>query len=296
MASCSKCGWALGAGPAHPGATGPICQSCALADAELDADVAALAQPTEDDRRQQLVGDFRKGGLEGLAVRHLLTSRESRKIGAFGCIGVLLLGIVAALVADQIEDSAPKLSIASVLEKRKPGVTDALSKMQAVADHAATVADLKAPASDLRDTVVLNLSGQPGDATATILELRQMTGGRPAPHLIFENPRYEGVQLMLAPDFTEASEVQQRIERVQSVKYHAAWIQALQYVVVVRDVAVGTSGLLEGSILIYRLDTAALLGGLPIGTSARHNARVLHGVLAAHFEVFDELGEKVTAN
>ena len=226
MATCSKCGWALDAAQ-----TTKICQTCAqadaaLADAALDAEVAALAQASEEERRVDFARDIGEHGIEGALAKELLSSRDNRKILLFGAIGVFLIGVVAVLVANHLEDGKPKLNVASVVDARKPAVNAALSKLEAVAKHVGEGAEVKPPPSDVRDSVVLNFSGQPGDATATLLELRQITEPPPHGRLLVENPRHAGVLRMLEPDFVEVEDAAERIERAQWAKYHTSWIQA----------------------------------------------------------------------
>ena len=287
MGTCSKCGWALGAGRA-----GGVCETCAaadasLADAILDAEVAALQQPSEDERRAQLASDIDDLGLEGAAVKHLLSSKDNRKILVFGVIGLVVVVGAAALIFDHLEAQEPKLDVASMVSERKPAIDDVLAKLEEVKRHAAMVEEVRPPTDDARKSVVLNLSGQPDETTATILQIEQLANRGHLQKLAFENPRYDGVHEMLTPEFADPKDAKERVERAQWTKYHAAWIEALQHVVVVRDVRMGVSDVVEGTVLVYRLETAELIGGFPF--SVRDTAG-LHAVLAEHFEVFDERG------
>ncbi len=294
MSVCAKCGWAMGSGERHDSAS-PICQSCVLAEATLDAEVAALAQPDEEERRDQLIDEYADGGLEGIAIRHMLRSKESRKIAAFGCLGVVAIALVAGLVVDRVTDTAPKLSVASALAKRKPGVLEILEHIR-IAGKRAVAEDLASPPAEaLADGVVLNFSGQPGDATATILDVRQIMSEGTERSLSLFNPRFEGAREILAPMYaTGATDAAERIKRVKYVRYHASWLDALRYLVIVRDVAF-RNGMSEGLALVYQVEGGELIANLPFLTTDSNLTRVVQSTLASRFKVFDERGHIVRA-
>ncbi len=146
------------------------------------------------------------------------------------------------------------------------------------------------------NNVVLNLSSQAADATATVIELRHIKAeGEHVPDLTFPNANYDKLVSLISPGVVEPRDTQGRIAGVKAVRRGAAWLNALQYVVIIRDIEL-RGGSTHASVLVYRLEGAELVGSFELTAWTHAKSRqALLTLLAKHFTVFTRLGNRVAS-
>jgi hypothetical protein len=194
----------------------------------------------------------------------------------------VLVGLFLALGCQD----EPRLSAKAAVEERRAAATAAMDAIVRVGQLAREL-DAKAVQAPKGEGIALNFSTSVADVTAGVFDTRQLAAGfntaEEDPYrFAFVNPTYQSLGEMLAPGFAEPMQRKDVLEAVQRVKHHTAWLAALRYAVIVRELTYVApkfydeydggkydAGTNVSLVAIYELPEGKLLGGFELDSGVR---------------------------